>query len=262
LQARPVGLQDLPPALVRDWLAPDGRALASVSPRLPPGNDPARPAALRHFVQAVLQAEPSAAGGPISVLASARTIMTAFAEAAAWALLSITLLLWIALRRFGDVLLTLVPLLVSAVLTLELCVVFGIPLNYANVIALPLLLGIGVAFKIYYVMAWREGQTHLLQSSLTHAVLYSAATTAAAFGSLSFSHHPGTASMGQLLALSLACTLIGAVFFQPILLGRPRFPQSQRPGEAPGERAMSSAATGARHTTAAPLPITPPTDSP
>jgi predicted RND superfamily exporter protein len=71
-------------------------------------------------------------------------------------------------------------------------------------------------------MAWRTGQTHLLQSSLTHAVLYSAATTAAAFGSLSFSHHPGTASMGKLLALALACTLVGAVFFQPIMLGRPR----------------------------------------
>jgi predicted RND superfamily exporter protein len=131
-------------------------------------------------------------------------------------------LLWITLRSFGDVLRTLIPLLVSTLVTLELCVVFGLALNFANVIALPLLLGVGVAFKIYYVMAWRTGQTHLLQSSLTHAVLYSAATTAAAFGSLSFSHHPGTASMGKLLALALACTLVGAVFFQPIMLGRPR----------------------------------------
>jgi predicted RND superfamily exporter protein len=70
----------------------------------------------------------------------------------------------------------------------------------------------------------------LLQSSLTHAVLYSAATTAAAFGSLSFSHHPGTASMGKLLALSLACTLVGAVFFQPILLGKPRAPNTDDAG--------------------------------
>jgi predicted RND superfamily exporter protein len=148
--------------------------------------------------------------------------MRAFAEAGGWAVLAITVLLWITLRSFGDVLRTLIPLLVSTLVTLELCVVFGLALNFANVIALPLLLGVGVAFKIYYVMAWRTGQTHLLQSSLTHAVLYSAATTAAAFGSLSFSHHPGTASMGKLLALALACTLVGAVFFQPIMLGRPR----------------------------------------
>jgi uncharacterized membrane protein YdfJ with MMPL/SSD domain len=82
-------------------------------------------------------------------------------------------------------------------------------------------------------MAWRAGHTHLLQSSLTLAVLYSAATTAVAFGSLSFSHHPGTASMGQLLALALASTLVGAVFFQPILLGRPRLVLPPRPGDVP-----------------------------
>ena len=77
------------------------------------------------------------------------------------------------------------------------------PLNFANIIALPLLLGIGVAFKIYYIMAWRAGQTGLLQSSLTRAVFYSALTTATAFGSLWLSSHPGTSSMGKLLALSL-----------------------------------------------------------
>jgi predicted RND superfamily exporter protein len=207
---------------VQDWVTPDGRALVSISPKLPEAGQPGRPAVLERFIAAVLQAEPAAAGGPISVRGSADTIMRAFAEAGGWAVLAITVLLWITLRSFGDVLRTLIPLLVSTLVTLELCVVFGLALNFANVIALPLLLGVGVAFKIYYVMAWRTGQTHLLQSSLTHAVLYSAATTAAAFGSLSFSHHPGTASMGKLLALALACTLVGAVFFQPIMLGRPR----------------------------------------
>ncbi|MNT28561.1 hypothetical protein D3C72_1642560 [compost metagenome] len=166
--------------------------------------------------------EPAATGGPISIRGSADTIMTAFAQAGIWAVVSITILLWITLHRFADVARTLVPLLVSAIVTLELCVLFGIALNFANVIALPLLLGIGVAFKIYYVIAWRHGKTKLLQSSLTHAVLFSAATTATAFGSLWLSHHPGTASMGKLLALALVTTLAGAVFFQPILMGRPR----------------------------------------
>jgi hopanoid biosynthesis associated RND transporter like protein HpnN len=254
LQAQPVGLPDLPPTLVRDWVAPDRRALASVSPRLPPPGDPARPAALERFVQAVQRAEPAAAGGPISVRGSADTIISAFAQAGAWAVLSITVLLWLVLRRFTDVLLTLVPLLVSAVLTLELCALLGIPLNFANVIALPLLLGIGVAFKIYYVMAWREGQTHLLQSSLTHAVLFSAATTAAAFGSLGFSHHPGTASMGKLLALALACTLVGAVFFQPILLGRPRCPVPAGPEPEPDVAGLDSDQGGSAQPTAAVSP--------
>jgi uncharacterized protein len=106
--------------------------------------------------------------------------------------------------------------------TLEICVLIRMPLNFANIIALPLLLGIGVAFKIYFVMAWRSGRTKLLQSSLTRAVIFSAMTTATAFGSLWFSSHPGTSSMGKLLALSLACTLAAAVRFQPALMGKPR----------------------------------------
>jgi predicted RND superfamily exporter protein len=199
----------------------------------------------------MIAAEPAASGGPITVRGSANLIMSAFAEAGAWAVLSITLLLWIALRRFGDVLRTLLPLLVSSVVTLELCVLSGIALNFANVIALPLLLGIGVAFKIYYVMAWRAGHTHLLQSGLTLAVLYSAATTAAAFGSLGFSHHPGTASMGRLLALALGCTLLGAVFFQPILLGRPRMAPPPGPGEAPDPARPPSGAGSERDGAAA-----------
>ncbi len=231
LSPQPITRETLPPVLVRDWVAPDGKALVSVSPKLPAAARPgesssrdsdARDAALTRFIDAVQRVEPDAVGGPISIRGSADTIMTAFAQAGVWAVLSITVLLWVTLRRVGDVLRTLVPLLVSALVTLELCVVFGIPLNFANVIALPLLFGIGVAFKIYYVLAWREGKTHLLQSPLTHAVLYSAATTATAFGSLWLSQHPGTASMGKLLALALACTLVGAVFFQPILMGRPR----------------------------------------
>jgi predicted RND superfamily exporter protein len=165
---------------------------------------------------------PDAVGGPISILRSADTIIRAFIEAGIWALLSITVLLWLALRSFGDVLRTLVPLLVSAAVTLEITVLIGLPLNFANIIALPLLLGVGVAFKIYYVIAWREGKTHLLASSLTQAIVLSAATTGIAFGSLWLSHHPGTSSMGKLLALSLVCTLIGAVFFQPVLMGKPR----------------------------------------
>ena len=110
----------------------------------------------------------------------------------------------------------------AGVVTLEICVLIGLPMNFANIIALPLLLGIGVAFKIYYVTAWRNGQTDLLQSPLTRAIFYSALTTATAFGSLWLSSHPGTSSMGKLLALSLVTTLAAAVLFQPALMGRPR----------------------------------------
>jgi predicted RND superfamily exporter protein len=120
------------------------------------------------------------------------------------------------------VLLTLAPLLLSGLATLGICAATGFALNFENIIALPLLFGIGVAFNIYFVLAWRAGKRELLQSSLTRAVIFSALTTGTAFGSLWLSHHPGTASMGKLLALSLACTLVAALLFLPALLEGPR----------------------------------------
>jgi uncharacterized protein len=120
------------------------------------------------------------------------------------------------------VLLTLIPLLLAGAVTLEICVLDGSTLNFANIIALPLLLGVGVAFKIYYIMAWRAGKTGLLQSTLTRAVVFSAMTNAVAFGSMWASSYPGMSSMGKMMALALLCTMAAAVLFQPVLMGNPR----------------------------------------
>jgi uncharacterized protein len=218
LQAEPVSLKTLPPELVRSWQTKEGITRVEALPR----GDPDDNDTLRTFAGAVLAAEPAAIGGPVSILKSGETVVKAFIHAGFWALLSISLLLWLALRRITDVLLTLVPLLVAGAVTLEICVLIGLPLNFANIVALPLLLGVGVAFKIYYVTAWRSGRTNLLQSSLTRAIFFSAMTTATAFGSLWLSSHPGTASMGKLLALSLVTTLAAVLLFQPALMGKPR----------------------------------------
>jgi hopanoid biosynthesis associated RND transporter like protein HpnN len=218
LNPQTVTLQTLPESLKREWMTPDGQARVEISPKEDPSNNDL----MRKFARAVLAVEPTAIEGPISILEAGDTVVRAFIEAGVWALLSIGILLWIVLRRFSDVLMTLIPLVLAGVVTLEACVLVGLPLNFANIISLPLLLGVGVAFKIYYIMAWRAGQTNLLQTSLTHAVIFSALTTATAFGSLWFSSHPGTSSMGKLLALSLLCTLAAAVLFQPLLMGKPR----------------------------------------
>jgi hopanoid biosynthesis associated RND transporter like protein HpnN len=218
LQARPVSLKTLPADLVAGWKTKDGLMRVEAQPR----GDPNDNDTLRKFAGAVLAAEPTAIGGPVSILKSGDTVVKAFIHAGFWALLVISLLLWLTLRRITDVLLTLVPLLVAGAVTLEICVLIGLPLNFANIVALPLLLGVGVAFKIYYVTAWRAGRTNLLQSSLTRAIFFSAMTTATAFGSLWLSSHPGTASMGKLLALSLVTTLAAVLLFQPALMGKPR----------------------------------------
>ena len=218
IQAGPVTQKSLPPELVNGWKAKDGLMRVEVLPK----GDPNDNDNLRRFADAVLAAEPNAIGGPVSILKSGDTVVRAFVHAGIWALLVISILLWLALRRITDVLMTLVPLLVAGAVTLEICVLIGLPLNFANIVALPLLLGIGVAFKIYYVTAWRSGRTNLLQTSLTRAIFFSALTTATAFGSLWLSSHPGTASMGKLLALSLVTTLAAVLLFQPALMGKPR----------------------------------------
>ena len=214
LSAEHVTIDTLPPALKSDWVAPDGEVRIEARPS-GDGNDNA---VLHRFVDAVREVAPEASGAPVFIVEAAATIVKAFFQAAVLSLLSIGLILFVALRRWQDVALTLVPLLVAILFTLEICVAIGLKLNFANIIALPLLLGVGVAFKIYYVMAWRAGEHNFLQSSLTRAVFFSACTTATAFGSLWFSHHPGTSSMGKLMALSLVTTLSAAVLFQPALL--------------------------------------------
>ncbi|HUC70601.1 MAG TPA: MMPL family transporter [Stellaceae bacterium] len=208
----------IPADLKRQWLTPDGQARVQALPK----GDPDDTSVVRNFVTAVLAVAPNATGPAVLLYDAGNTVVRAFVEAGVFALGAILLLLAITLRRVRDVLLTLLPLLVAAVVTLEMSVVLGLKLNFANIIALPLLLGVGVAFKIYYVMAWRSGKTALVQSTLTRAVIFSAMTTATAFGSMWMSSDPGMSSMGALMALALVCTMAAAVLFQPALMGPPR----------------------------------------
>jgi len=160
---------------------------------------------------------PHATGTPVIVIAGGAAVVGAFQEASWLALGLIALLLIAVLRRARDILLVLAPLGLAVLFTAASAVLLGLRLNFANVIVLPLLLGIGVAFHIYFVIAWRAGGHDFLQSSLSRAVFFSALTTATGFGTLWLSHHPGTASMGELLMISLAWTLT-ILFFLPALL--------------------------------------------
>jgi hypothetical protein len=218
LTAERITRPTLPVDLVRDWVAEDGRMRIEVWPK---GNVSDN-ATVSRFARAVLAVEPTATGEAIGSIEWGATIVQAFVEAMVLALISIAILLWLVLRRITDVLVTLIPLLVAGLITLEICALANFQLNYANIIALPVLLGVGVAFKIYYVTAWRRGESNFLESVLTRAVFYSTLLTATAFGSLWVSNQPGISSMGKLLALSLVCTLTSAALFQPALMGEPR----------------------------------------
>jgi hopanoid biosynthesis associated RND transporter like protein HpnN len=217
LKAAPVTTGNMPADLRADWVAADGTARIQVFPK----NTSNDSASLSAFSDQVLSIAPQATGAPISIRESGKTIVGAFTEAGALSFVAIIILLALVLRSLHDVLMTLAPLVLSGLLTLATCVLLGLPLNFANVIALPLLLGIGVAFNIYFVVAWRHGQRCFLASSLTRAVIFSAATTASGFGTLWLSIHPGTASMGELLMISLGWVLVTTLFLSPALLGPP-----------------------------------------
>ena len=218
LAAEPVTLQSLPADIVADWRTPDGRARVSVTPK----GDVNDNVVLGRFIDAVAKVAPDVTGTPIGIREGGRVVVAAFLEAGALSFLAITGLLFLVLRRVRDVAITMAPIVLTGLLTLGSCVLIGQPLNFANIIALPLLFGIGVAFHIYFVMSWRAGGSHLLTSSLARAVFFSALTTATGFGSLWLSSHPGTASMGKLLMISLVWTLVSALIFQPALMGQPR----------------------------------------
>ncbi|TCZ63998.1 MMPL family transporter [Roseicella aquatilis] len=214
LAARPVTLESLPASLRADWIAPDGRARIEVRPRDLSDHSEA----LGRFAAAVQAVAPAASGPAISIRESSRTIEGAFLQAGLIATGMTVLLLVLALGSVRLALLALAPLTLAGLLTLATCVLIGQPLNLANIIALPLLFAQGVAFKIYYVVAWQHGERSLLASALTRAVLYSALTNATAFGTLSVSDHPGTASMGLLLMLSLGFALTAVMLTLPALL--------------------------------------------
>jgi hopanoid biosynthesis associated RND transporter like protein HpnN len=216
LGAKPVTAADVPAELRRDYVLPDGRARIQVVPKAAVGNSDV----LRRFVQEVRAVAPDAGGPAIAIVSTSDTIIGAFKEAALGAIAAITLILLLALRRFLDAALVMAPLLLSAAMTVVVVKAAGMSLNYANIIALPLLLGVGVSFNIYFVMNWRAGTPPRLTSATTRAVVFSALTTGTAFGSLALSAHPGTASMGSLLLISLACTLVATLIFVPALLSR------------------------------------------
>jgi hypothetical protein len=214
LSGEKASLDSITDDLRHDWIAADGRAKIEVYPK---GN--ARDhRVLTAFTQAVRKIAPDATGSPISIQESGKTVMNAFIQAGALGIFLIALLGWVILRRAMDVVRLITPLILAGILTLATMTAINLPLNFANVIALPLLLSLGVSYAIYFISYWKNGQTNPLSSSMARAVLFSAGTTLVAFGSLSLSSHTGTRSMGELLTIALLYSLLCTFVVLPVLL--------------------------------------------
>ena len=211
LDARAVTLADLPEDLRHQWVSADGQYRVEAAPKENLNEDEA----LIRFADAVQAAVPQATGAPIAYVAGARTVMGAFAQAFISAFVLIVILLLVLLRSIKDTLRALVPLVLGSLLLAGVSVLIGLRLNFANVIALPLLLGIGVDIGV--VILWRArhagaNEPNPVMTSTGAAVAVSALTTLTSFASLMLSVHRGMSSMGLLLTLGLllylACTFI------------------------------------------------------
>lgn len=213
----PVTLDGLPDGLVNRMISESGEVRVQIFPR----EDLTEPAALERFVQSVRSVAPKATGSAISIYAAAQEVVRSLKQAFAAAILAICLLLLVIWRTLGDTLMVLAPLALAGLLTAAAAVLLGVPFNFADVIVLPLLLGIGVDTSIHLVHRARTappGNGSLLQTSTANAVVFSAATTIASFGSLGFATHRGMASLGQLLTLGVALTLLCNLVVLPALL--------------------------------------------
>ncbi|MDD3028785.1 MAG: MMPL family transporter [Alphaproteobacteria bacterium] len=217
LDAKPVALSDIPAELKRDWVTEDGRYLVEVFPKRGASNDPRETAMLNRFIDAVQAVAPEASGSSVSIRESGRTITRAFIQAGIYGVASIALLSFLVLRRARDVVLMLLPLVLAGILTLATLALSGTPLNFANIIALPLLFSVGVSYAVYVVFFNRQGRRDFLQSSMARAVFFSAATVLVAFSSLCFSSHPGTFGMGKILTIALLYCLLCTFLVLPLL---------------------------------------------
>lgn len=227
LSAGPVMLEELPSDLKARYVAADGRARLVVYPK----DDMQDRAALGRFVAAVRTLAPAASGAPVIILEAGKAVLKAFWQAAALSVVLIVVLLLVVLDRRHDVVLIFVPLVLAALLTVAASVLLGRPFNFANVIVLPLLFGLGVASGIHLVIREREsvGANSALETSTPRAVVFSALTTIGSFGSIAISSHPGTASMGVLLAIAITLTMACTLIVLPALI--------QVTGEGPGGKA-------------------------
>ncbi|MDH5479757.1 MAG: MMPL family transporter [Nitrosomonas sp.] len=217
LEAELFTQQALPESLSSHWLSHNNVYRLAVYPTENINDNDA----LLRFVRAVQQVNPYATGAPVISLEAGEAVVDAFVHAFSLALLGVTLALLVLLRNVVSTLLVLVPLLLAALFTAAGTVYLGMPFNFANIIALPLLLGIGIDCSVHMVHRSRNTGVvyeNLLHTSTARAIFYSTLTTLMGFGSLAFSPHQGTASMGFLLAIGVLLTLVCVLIILPVLL--------------------------------------------
>ncbi len=216
LNARPVTLQSLPASLRAPFISADGLARVEVFSSLNLNHN----RNIVRFARDVARVAPDAVGPPVLLVQGGRAVVDAFKEATAISFVLITVVLLLTLRNLADALTILAPLVLAAMAAVAVMWVLGISFNLANIIVLPLLIGLSVAFSIYLVVRWRRGvgTALLLDTSTSEAVVFSALTTMSSFGSLAVSSNPGMAVLGETLFIAMGAALVTILLVLPAIL--------------------------------------------
>jgi hypothetical protein len=212
---QPVTIADIPADLRREWVTPDGRARVQILP----ASDITGTEALESFARRVQTVAPEATGVPVDNMEAGAAVARAFLQAIAYTVVAVAIVIVLLRRSFVDLLLVLAPLALASLWTVAGATLLDLPFNFANVIVIPLLLGLGVASSIHMVVRAREAARgaigNVLDTSTPLAVLVAQLNTAAAFATLAVAEHRGLFSMGVLLGLSIVFVLIAALIVLP-----------------------------------------------
>lgn len=225
LQTGPIDMENLSAEIKQRMTGKDGRVRIEIFPAENLNDQ----LALEEYVSAIQSVDPYAYGEGLLIVESGRVVIRSLQQAILTAVIVIVFILIVLWRSIRDSALVIAPLILASVLTVASSVMLGITFNFANVIIIPLLLGMGIDSGIHMVHRVRGGglpDGNLLRTGTARAVFLSAVTTMASFGTLAFSSHLGIASLGQLLTLGIALVLVCNLLVLPALVRVTEGPRS------------------------------------
>jgi hopanoid biosynthesis associated RND transporter like protein HpnN len=225
---RGLTLADLPPQLQKLYVSKDGKILLQVYGK----KDLWQRAPDEEFTKAVLAVAPQATGTPILNDTYTEVLRVSYLKAAVWAFLAIVVLIFLHFQSIKYLLLTLAPLVLAVLWRTGAMVWLGLEFNPANIVTLPLIIGIDVAFGVYIIDRYREdGKLSIFSGSTGKAIIMSSLTSLFGFSSLLVSKFRGMFSLGELMSLGIAIGLVTAIFFLPqiLALSHPDVPKDEPP---------------------------------
>jgi hopanoid biosynthesis associated RND transporter like protein HpnN len=216
LQAGEVALDSIPADIKDRWLSKNGTYRIQIFPK----KDLNDLKNLEQFITEVQAVEQDATDLPVMYWESMKVVMNAFKQAFTIALITIAVILWVMRRNLKDTLLVVIPLSLGGLFTMASTALTGTPINFANIIALPLLLGLGVDNGIHMLEKLRHStaeEQNIYQSSTARGIFYGALTTVSSFAGLAFSPHQGIASMGLVITIGIFWVMIGTFVILPAM---------------------------------------------